>query len=72
MQLTFLLNVCRHLVVLLLAAILALSASYAPVVLDGLASTTLTTTVFACGPQVVVVNLAFAREDKLTSLFLLV
>lgn len=39
----------RRLLVLALAAILALSASYAPVVLDSMASTSLTSTAFACG-----------------------
>ncbi len=38
----------RRLLVLAFAAFLAIGASYAPVVLDGMAGTTLTTTAFAC------------------------
>jgi len=39
----------RRLLVLAFAAFLAVGASYAPVVLDGMAGTTLTTAAFACG-----------------------
>ncbi len=39
----------RHLLVLALAAFLAIGASYAPVVLDSMAGTNLTTAAFACG-----------------------
>lgn len=51
MKRNFLTNSRRHLLVLTLAALLALSASYAPVVLDSMASTTLTPAAFACGPM---------------------
>jgi hypothetical protein len=49
MNRTFLTNTRRRLLVLTLAAVLALSASYAPVVLDSMASTALTPAVLACG-----------------------
>lgn len=51
MNRNFLTNTRRHLLVLTLAAVLALSAAYAPVVLDSMASTTLTPTAYACGPM---------------------
>lgn len=43
-----LLNARRRLFVLLFAAFLAISGSYAPIVLDSMAGTNLTTAVFAC------------------------
>jgi hypothetical protein len=49
MKLSFLLNTRRRLFVLTLATILAFSVTYAPVVLDSMASTALTPAVFACG-----------------------
>jgi hypothetical protein len=49
MNLNFFAHTRRRLLVLTLAAVLALSASYAPVVLDSMASTALTNTAFACG-----------------------
>jgi len=49
MKRNFLTNTRRHLLVLTLAAILAFSASYAPVVLDNMASTGLTPAALACG-----------------------
>lgn len=49
MNRNFLTNTRRHLLVLALAALLAVSASYAPVVLDSTASTTLTPAALACG-----------------------
>jgi hypothetical protein len=51
MNRTFLTNTRRRLLVLTLAAVLALSASYAPVVLDSMANTGLTPTAYACGPM---------------------
>jgi hypothetical protein len=50
MNRTFLTNTRRRLLVLTLAAVLALSASYAPVVLDSMASTGLMPAAYACGP----------------------
>ena len=50
MTVTLLSNTRRRLLVLVLAAFLAIGASYAPVMLDGMAGTTLTTTAFACTP----------------------
>jgi hypothetical protein len=49
MNRTFLTNTRCRLLVLTLAAVLALSASYAPVVLDSMASTALTPAAYACG-----------------------
>ncbi len=49
MNRNFLTNTRRHLLVLALAAVLALSASYAPMVFDNMASTTLTPAALACG-----------------------
>ncbi len=43
-------NTRRRLLVLALAAFLAIGASYAPVMLDGMAGTNLTTAAFACTP----------------------
>ena len=40
----------RWLVMLAIAALIAVSASYAPVVLDEMANTNLTPAAFACGP----------------------
>ena len=48
MTATLLGNIRRRLLVLLVALFLAFGASYAPVVLDGMAGTTLTTAAFAC------------------------
>ena len=50
MKLTFLRNSRRYFLVLALAALFALSATYAPVVLDSMASTALTPAAIACGP----------------------
>ena len=50
MQFTSLHNLRRYVLVLALALLFALSATYAPVVLDSMASTTLTSTAIACGP----------------------
>jgi len=50
MQIHLFANTRRRLLVLALAALIALGASYAPVVLDSTANTTLTPAVFACGP----------------------
>jgi len=50
MQINLFANTRRRLLVLALAALIALGASYAPVVLDSTANTTLTPAVFACGP----------------------
>lgn len=52
MNLKLLINTRRRLVVLALAALLAFSASYAPMLLDQTAGTNLTTAVFACTPPV--------------------
>ena len=49
MNMRLLHNTLRHLVVLAVAAFIALTAAYAPVVLDEMASTTLTPAAFACG-----------------------
>lgn len=49
MKLTSLRNSRRHVLALALALLFALSATYAPVVLDSMASTTLTSAAFACG-----------------------
>lgn len=46
---TLLQNTHRRLVVLAVAAIIAIMASYAPVVLDSMAATQLTTVAAACG-----------------------
>ena len=48
MKQTFLINTRRRLLVLTFAALVALGAAYAPVVLDSMASTTLTPVVLAC------------------------
>ena len=50
MKFTYLRNSRRHVLALALALLFALSATYAPVVLDSMASTTLTSTAIACGP----------------------
>ncbi|MEM7132853.1 MAG: hypothetical protein AAF702_41505 [Chloroflexota bacterium] len=42
------LNIRRHMVALMIAAVVALSAAYAPVVLDGVAGTILTEAALAC------------------------
>lgn len=49
MKVNYLQNVRRHLVVLAIAAFVALTAAYAPMVLDEMAATDLTPAVFACG-----------------------
>ena len=51
MKQTILINTRRRLLVFTVAALLALGAAYGPVVLDSMASTTLTPTVYACGPM---------------------
>jgi hypothetical protein len=50
MKLSLLLSAHRRLLLLLLATLLAVSTFYAPVVLDNVAGTNLTTDVLACGP----------------------
>ena len=50
MKLSLFLSAHRHLLILVLAALLAVGTFYAPVVLDNVAGTNLTTDVFACGP----------------------
>ncbi len=50
MTATLLGTIRRRLLVLFVALFLAFGASYAPVVLDGTAGTTLTPAVFACSP----------------------
>lgn len=42
-------NTRRHLVVLAVAALIAITAAYAPIALDQMASTSLTPAAFACG-----------------------
>lgn len=42
-------NIRQRLLVLVVAAFLALAAAYTPVLLDGVAGTSLTPTSFACG-----------------------
>lgn len=49
MKLSLFLSAHRHLLILVLAALLAVGTFYAPVVLDSMASTTLTPAAFACG-----------------------
>lgn len=51
MRLNFHLNIRRRLLMLTLAAVMAFGSFYAPVVLDSMSSTALTSTAFACGPM---------------------
>lgn len=48
MKLNLLSNTRRRLLVLAFAALLAIGSSYAPVVLDGMVGTTVTSAAFAC------------------------
>lgn len=50
MKFTSLRNSRRYVLVLTLALLFALSATYAPVVLDSMVSTALTPAAYACGP----------------------